>query len=130
GAVDDGSVAARQRVPEGIESPAQERTELGGLDRGLGPLAAAHPVEAGVAVFVARAERRVERQVAAPQPLLHLDDLVLIHLQPLGQKAGGGREALALELVLLGLEVEEQPPLGLRGAELDRSKIVDDELED
>src|SRR5262249_13850443 len=63
---------------------------------------------------VALLERGVPREVARGEPLLHLDDLFLLHAEPLRDEPGLGGEALALEPLALLLQVEEERPLRLR----------------
>src|SRR5437867_3343697 len=69
---------------------------------------------------------RVDRDVARREALLHLDHLLLAHVEALGDQLWTGREALALEsLALLG-EVEEELALRLRGADLHQAPVVHD----
>src|SRR5881396_2590237 len=73
---------------------------------------------------------RVDRDVARREALLHLDHLLLAHVEALGDQLRTGREALALEpLALLG-EVEEELALRLRGADLHQAPVVHDVADD
>src|SRR5919197_6337698 len=65
----------------------------------------------------------VDRDVARREALLHLDHLLLAHVEALGDELRAGRETLALEpLALLG-EVEEQIALRLRGGALPQATV-------
>src|SRR4029079_12367106 len=64
------------------------------------------------------------------ETLLHLDDLLLLHVEPLREKLRAGREAFRFELVLLLLQIKEELPLRLRRAELYQAPIVHDVTND
>ncbi len=69
-------------------------------------------------------DRLVQRQFPIAQPLVHLDDVALADVQPVGQEFGVGGEAFPVELGLLLLEVVEQLPLILGGPDLDQPEVV------
>src|SRR6059036_3543591 len=96
---------------------------------GLGSVLAARQKikERGVLVLP---DGRVDRDVARREALLHLDHLLLAHVETLSDQLRAGREALALEpLALLG-EVEEELALRLRGADLHQAPVVHDVADD
>src|SRR5436853_520421 len=66
--------------------------------------------------LLARLDGGVDRDVARGETLLHLDHFLLLHVEPLGDELGDGREALALQALALLLQVEEELALRLRGA--------------
>src|SRR6185295_8267077 len=68
----------------------------------------------------------VDREIAAAEPLLHLDDLALLHVEPLREELRPGDETLRLEPILLLLEIEEELPLRLGGTELHHAPVVHD----
>src|SRR5262249_27381975 len=102
----DDEVLALQRLLELGGLLADEAVVLVVGDAVRGARRAGEEVEHGR--VLALVDGRVHRDVARAETLLHLDDLGLLHAEALGDELRLGREALALEALLLLLEVEEE----------------------
>jgi hypothetical protein len=92
------SLSRRVSPNSRIFSVMRART-LGLAEAGLGVVVAPWR-KSSIEASPVLADRRVDRDVASGQALLHLDDLGALHRQPLGDEIVVGTEALALETVL------------------------------
>src|SRR2546425_2966591 len=124
----DGQVLAFERPPElGGRAPDELMVLL--IRDGVGSLLVGRQ-EIKEGSLLALGERCVDRDVARREPLLHLDDFLLLHVQALRDELRRWREAFALEPVALLLEIEEELALRLRGADLHQPPVVDDVPDD
>jgi hypothetical protein len=74
--------------------------------------------------------RGVEGDVVAREPAVHVDHLLLGHVEAPRELGAGGVDAQRREALLLLVEVEEELALRLRGAELHQAPVVEDEPQD
>src|SRR5690606_27261175 len=78
---------------------------------------------AGAPLLVAH--RRIEGEVGLAEALLHVDDVFLRDVEPLGQQLRLDLEPAPLELALLTVQPEEELALGARRAEPHEADVVE-----
>src|SRR5262245_29208860 len=124
----DDQVLALERLAELARRAADEAVVLLVRD-GVGGLIAGRQ-EVEERRLLALGDRHVDGEVAPREALLHLDDLLLLDGEALGDELRLGDEPLALEPLALLLEAEEALPLRLRGHDLHHPPVVHDVADD